>query len=94
MDLNNIHINQVDSNNINIRQIVNDFNSILMDFAVNIADVCPDSIIGQNIRTIEKALSKEERSSLYLSDHSGCLEKKAFHSCGKPTVCSSVTIFI
>ena len=38
--------------------IVTDFNSMLLDLAKNVADICPTSILGANIKDIEKQINK------------------------------------
>lgn len=40
-------------------QTVVDFNTVLLDLAVNVASVCPSSFIGRNIKDIEKTLKKD-----------------------------------
>jgi len=37
-------------------QTITDFNEVLLSMAQNLAEVCPNSIIGANIRDIEKSL--------------------------------------
>lgn len=39
-------------------QIINDFNDTLLSLAQNIAYVCPSSIIGTNIKDIEKQIKR------------------------------------
>jgi hypothetical protein len=41
-------------------QIINDFNDVLISLALNVADVCPNSIIGVHIKDIEKTIKKKE----------------------------------
>jgi hypothetical protein len=41
-----------------INQIVNDFNSTLLDLVQNISDVCPDTIIADNKTIIKNTLLK------------------------------------
>jgi len=43
-----------------INQIVEDFNSTLLDLIENIADVCPDTIVADNKTTIKNTLFKAE----------------------------------
>ena len=43
-----------------INQIVSDFNNTLVQLVENIADVCPDTIIGDNRTTIKNALLKPD----------------------------------
>lgn len=43
-----------------INEIITDFNSTLLSLANNIATVCPTSIIGTNIRDIEREIKKKE----------------------------------
>ena len=47
-------------NNNKLDNVINDFNSLLLDFAKNLALVSPDSLIASNIRIIEKSISKRE----------------------------------
>lgn len=51
------------SDNINLIQLLCDFNSTLLDLANNIADICPNSIIGNNISYIKNILknSKDDK---------------------------------
>lgn len=43
--------------NSTIKEIVNDFNNMLLDLTKNIASVCPNSIIGKNKGDITNALN-------------------------------------
>jgi nitrogenase molybdenum-iron protein alpha/beta subunit len=46
--------------------IVNDFNNILLSLSLNIANVCPTSIIGTNIKDIEKQIKKKENFTKFI----------------------------
>ena len=46
--------------NSEINETINDFNNTLLSLAINIAKVCPLSIIGTNINTIEKTLKNSK----------------------------------
>lgn len=43
-----------------MEQIVSDFNSLLLDLCNNVADICPDCVIGANIAEIRRQLKKPE----------------------------------
>ncbi len=43
-----------------ISQIVNDFNDTLLSLVKNIASVCPDSIVGSNVKSIEKIIKRKD----------------------------------
>jgi len=47
-------------------QIINDFNNVLLSLALNIASVCPNSIIGTNIKDIEKSIIKSENFTKFI----------------------------
>lgn len=40
-------------------QIITDFNEVLLSLALNIAEVCPNSLIGVHIVDIEKTINKK-----------------------------------
>ena len=40
-----------------IEQIVSDFNCTVQDFATNLAEICPETIIGQNIKHFNKLIN-------------------------------------
>jgi hypothetical protein len=48
-------------------QIIMDFNDVLLSLAQNIADVCPNSIIGTHIRDIEKAFRNRENFKEFIN---------------------------
>lgn len=50
----------------NSLQLATDFNTILLDFATNIADVCPNSLIGKNINDIRKAINNHENKTKFV----------------------------
>ena len=50
----------------NVNQIIIEFNCILLDLAKNIATICPDSIIGRNIKDIDKVLRNSEHKSKFI----------------------------
>jgi hypothetical protein len=45
---------------------INNFNSILKDFAQNMAYICPDTIIGQNIGYINKTLDNLKEKEKFI----------------------------
>lgn len=47
-------------------QIIIDFNDVLISLALNIADVCPNSIIGVHIKDIEKTIKKKENFKKFI----------------------------
>lgn len=47
-------------------ELINDFNSILLSLSQNIADVCPNSIIGTNIKEIEKQIKKKDNFNKFI----------------------------
>lgn len=46
--------------------IINDFNQTILSLAQNIAYVCPNSIVGNNIKDIEKAFKKRENFTKFI----------------------------
>ena len=50
----------------NIDQIVADFNTTLKDLALNIANVCPTSLIGSNIRLIQNAIDNPKNKTKFI----------------------------
>lgn len=49
-----------------IEQIITDFNNSLLDLVLNIADICPNSILGINKKSIEKEILKEENKRKFI----------------------------
>jgi hypothetical protein len=49
-----------------INAIITDFNGVLLSLALNVADVCPTSIIGVHITDIEKLLNKKENFKKFI----------------------------
>lgn len=47
-------------------EIITDFNNILMSLAQNIAAVVPNSIIGTNIKDIEKQINKKDNFNKFI----------------------------
>ena len=41
-------------------QIIIDFNEVLISLALNIAEVCPNSVIGTHINDIQKIIKRKE----------------------------------
>jgi len=39
-------------------EFVSDFNNILLDFTLNIAHICPNSLIGKNVSFVEKHINQ------------------------------------
>lgn len=50
-----------------IDEIINDFNLVLNELVVNLADVCPNSIIGKNIKDIKNVLNSSEYKTKFIS---------------------------
>jgi hypothetical protein len=48
-------------------QIITDFNEVLISLALNVADVCPNSIIGVHIKDIEKAIKKSDNFKKFIN---------------------------
>ena len=46
-----------------VEQIVNDFNSTLMDLIKNVALIRPRSIVGRNVSTIEKIINQKNNKN-------------------------------
>lgn len=49
-----------------ITQIVTDFNSTLLTLAKNVANICPSSIIGSNIKDIEKQFKRKDNFTKFI----------------------------
>lgn len=49
-----------------IVQLVIDFNSTLLSLAQNVASICPTSIIGSNIKDIEKQIKRKENFTKFI----------------------------
>jgi hypothetical protein len=49
-----------------IYQLITDFNNTLLDLALNIANICPSSIIGTNIKDIEKTIKRKDLHSKFI----------------------------
>ena len=47
-------------------QIINDFNATLLSLAQNIAGICPTSIIGNNIKDIEKQIKHKNNFTKFI----------------------------
>lgn len=52
--------------NNNITQIIIDFNNTLLSLAHNIASVCPKSIIGTNVKDIDKSIRNKENFTKFI----------------------------
>lgn len=50
----------------NTEQIIIDFNDTLMDFAMNLAKVCNNSLISDNIQYIKSALKTNENKTKFI----------------------------
>jgi hypothetical protein len=48
--------------NVQINQIVTDFNDTLLTLLFNIADACPTSVIGTNIKDIKKIIENAKKN--------------------------------
>ncbi len=46
--------------------VISDFNDTLLSLAINIANVCPRSVIGTNIKDIEKAIKKRDHFTKFI----------------------------
>lgn len=51
---------------IDVKQTVIDFNSVLLDLGRNLAEVCPDSIIGKNISYVEEAIANPKNKTKFI----------------------------
>ncbi|ARF09419.1 hypothetical protein Indivirus_1_42 [Indivirus ILV1] len=47
-------------------QLITDFNSTLLTLAKNVASICPTSIIGSNIKDIEKQIKRKENFTKFI----------------------------
>ncbi len=47
-------------------QTVRDFNEILLNLAINISSICPTSVIGANIKEIEKAIKNKNNFNKFI----------------------------
>ncbi len=50
----------------NLEQTVKDFNELLLDLIYNIADVCPDSVVGIHRKTIEREIKKPDNKTKFI----------------------------
>ena len=46
--------------------IIDDFNNLLLDLVRNIADICPSSIIGANVKDIERELKNDANRNKFI----------------------------
>ena len=53
-------------NSSEINQLIVDFNTVLYDLAISIADVCPNSIIGKNIGDVKKTINNKEYRTKFI----------------------------
>ncbi len=51
---------------IDLQQTIIDFNSVLLDLGRNLAEVCPDSIIGKNISYVEEAIENPKNKTKFI----------------------------
>lgn len=51
---------------IDINQTIFDFNSVLLDLGRSLAEVCPNSIIGQNISLVEQAICNPNNKTKFI----------------------------
>lgn len=49
-----------------ITAVISDFNNILLTLALNISNICPNSVIGANIKDIEKQFKKKENFTKFI----------------------------
>lgn len=56
----------MDLSQMDVNELVTDFNSVLKDFAYNFSDVCPDSMIGRNIKSIERAIDNPANRTKFI----------------------------
>lgn len=47
-------------------ELVDDFNMTLLDLVNNIADICPESLIGNNIKSIRETFNKVENKESFI----------------------------
>lgn len=52
--------------NTEIIEVINDFNQTLVSLANDISAICPNSIIGNNIKDIEKTIKKKENLTKFI----------------------------
>lgn len=48
-------------------EIVSDFNNVLISLALNVADVCPNSLIGVHIKDIEKTIKRPDNFKKFIN---------------------------
>ena len=53
-------------NDVLLNQLILDFNSTLLTLALNIAHVCPKSLIGTNIKTIERSIKNANNFTKFI----------------------------
>jgi hypothetical protein len=49
-----------------IVQVVTDFNNTLLSLAMNVASICPTTIIGSNMKDIEKAIKRKDNLTKFI----------------------------
>jgi len=49
-----------------IIQVINDFNNTLLSLAQNVAGICPTSVIGSNIKDIDKQIKKKDNFTKFI----------------------------
>lgn len=49
-----------------ILNVINDFNQTLLSLATNIANICPNSIIGNNIKDIQKFVNNKQNLTKFI----------------------------
>lgn len=47
-------------------QVVTDFNNTLLSLAMNVASICPTTIIGSNMKDIEKAIKRKDNLTKFI----------------------------
>jgi len=63
-----IYFKNYNNNNMNseILELITDFNNVLLSLSQNIACVCPTSVIGTNIKDIEKQIKRKENFNKFI----------------------------
>ena len=49
-----------------MQEIITDFNNMLLSLAQNVASVCPESVIGTNIKDIERQITKRDNFNKFI----------------------------
>lgn len=49
-----------------MEQIISDFNEILLSLALNISEVCPNTVIGAHIKDVEKFIKRKDNAKKFI----------------------------